>query len=932
LALKILHLEDDDDDAELVAQSLRRDAVECELTRADSRESFVQALASCRFDLILSDFRLPTYDGPSAMVDAQAVQPQTPFVFVSGTAGEDVVVECLKAGATDFVLKSHVSRLGQAVRRAMQEAEDRQARRLAEVTLADSLRFSQSVIDATPALVYVYEPREGQNLFINHEALHSLGYSSEQLRAMAPDLLGRLMHPDDVGAVRRAHAALIEGETGGEAREVEFRLRSAHGAWRWFRAREVAFQSGGTQGASQVLGAAQDVTSAKVAERRRAAQYAVTRILSEAPSWREAMPEVLDALRRHCEAVLAELWVVDGEAQVLRFECATYPDAALAELWQQASQDVAYARGVGLPGLVWDTGQSYWGAALVRDGLSAREVLLGEDARRGAVAVPVRSQGTTGVIILFGLDPAQGDITLLTLLEAIGSQIGEFRERKRVEERVRDQAELLEHARDAIVVTDLNHRVTYWNKGAERLYGYPAAEAIGREAGRLFSGRTDLEWREARRDVVAAGEWTGLVDQRSRDGRWMKIQSHWTLVRGPQGQPRSILIINTDVTEAKRFESELLRAQRLDSLGVLAGGIAHDLNNVLAPILMALDSLRRKATDERSRRMFQLLEASASRGADLVRQILAFARGVEGQRLLLEPPEILRDLEKMLRDALPTSIQLVLDVPGQLWSLRADPTQLHQVLLNLCVNGRDAMADGGVLGVSVVNIEVDAAFARMNPDARPGSYVMFKVSDTGAGIPPEVLDRIFEPFFTTKESGRGTGLGLSTSMTIVKGHQGFLRVVSELGRGSTFSVYLPAMRGEQARAVAVPRLLPHQGHGEVILVVDDEGAIREITKETLEASGYGVVTAADGAEAVGIGASRHDIAAVLMDISMPVMDGAAATRALLRINPQARVVAVSGHSAKETQVSSAGARWFLAKPYTAEQLLAKLREALDTPA
>jgi two-component system cell cycle sensor histidine kinase/response regulator CckA len=932
LALKILHLEDDDDDAELVAQSVRRDGLDCELVRADSRDSFIDALRRHRFDVILSDFRLPTYNGAAAMADAQQVQPQTPFVFVSGTAGEDVVVQCLQAGATDFVLKGQMARLGPAVRRALKEAEDRQARRMAEVTLADSLRFIQSIIDATPALVYVYDPGQGQNLFINHEALHSLGYSSDQLRAMGPDPLGRLMHPDDAEASRRTHAALLQEGPGGEAKEVEFRLRSARGAWRWFHAREVAFESGATRGAHQVLGAAQDVTAAKVAEMRRAAQYTVTRILADAASWREAMPAVLDALRRYCEAALAELWVVDEEAAVLRFECAAYPDPSLAEMWKQASQEVAYARGVGLPGLVWDTGQSYWGSALVRDGLSAREVLLGEDARRGAVAVPVRSQGTTGVIILFGLDPSMGDITLLTLLEAIGSQIGEFRERKRVEERVKEQAELLEHARDAIVVVDLNHRVTYWNKGAERLYGHGAADAMGRDAGRLFCGRTDIEWREARREVAASGEWTGLVDQRSRDGRWMKVQSHWTLVRDPAGQPRSILIINTDVTEAKRFESELLRAQRLDSLGVLAGGIAHDLNNVLAPILMALDSLRRKATDERSRRMFQLLEASASRGADLVRQILAFARGVEGQRLLLEPPEILRDLEKMLRDALPTSIQLVLEVPGQLWALRADPTQLHQVLLNLCVNGRDAMASGGVLGVSVANAEIDAAFARMNPDARPGSYVMFKVSDTGAGIPPDVLDRIFEPFFTTKESGRGTGLGLSTSMTIVKGHQGFVRVVSEVGRGSTFSVYLPATRAEQARALPVPRLLPHQGHGEVILVVDDEGAIREITKETLEASGYGVVTAADGAEAVGIGASRHDIAAVLMDIHMPVMDGAAATRALLRINPQTRVVAVSGYSARETQVSSAGARWFLAKPYTAEQLLAKLREALDTPA
>ena len=932
MALRILHLEDDENDAELVSAALRRDSVECEIDVVGTRDSFVSALAAKRFDVVLSDFKLPHWDGLRAMVEAQRLQPQTPFVFVSGTAGEEVVVECLKTGATDFVLKEQIARLGTAVRRALNEAQERQARLAAEATLADSLRFIQGIIDATPALVYVYDPRQGQNLFVNHEALRSLGYSTQELHEMAPDLLGRLMHPDDAEACRRAHAELLARGRDGAAVEVEFRLRSARGGWRWFHAREVAFESAAAPEILQVLGAAQDVTASKQAERRRAAQYAVTRILAEAHSWSDAVPLVLDALREHCEAALAELWVEDAEAGVLRFECASYPDPALLEMWQKASEQIAYARGVGLPGLVWDTGRSYWGAALVRDGLSAREGLLGEETHRGAAAVPVRSQGTTGVIILFGLDPNEGDVTLLTLLESIGGQIGEFRERKRVEAHVREQAELLEHARDAIVVVDLNHRITYWNRGAERLYGYPAAEAMGREAGRVFSLASEVDWREARQQVMAQGEWTGLVDQKRRDGQWMKVQSHWTLVRDGSGDSHSILIINTDVTEAKRFESELLRAQRLDSLGVLAGGIAHDLNNVLAPILMALDSLRRKATDERSRRMFQLLEASASRGADLVRQILAFARGVEGQRLLLEPQAVVGDLEKMLRDALPPSIQLVLDVSSQLWMLRADPTQLHQVLLNLCVNARDAMPEGGILGLSASNVEVDAAFARMNPEARPGSYVLFTVTDTGVGIPPEVLDRIFEPFFTTKESGRGTGLGLSTAMTIVKGHQGFVRVTSEPGRGSTFKVYLPATLAQSKRPVVVPRLLPHQGHGELILVVDDEGAIREITKETLEASGYGVVTASDGAEAVGIGASRPDIAAVLMDIQMPVMDGAAATRALLRINPTAKVVAVSGYAAREGAASGAGARWFLSKPYTAEQLLAKLREALDTPA
>jgi PAS domain S-box-containing protein len=248
-----------------------------------------------------------------------------------------------------------------------------------------------------------------------------------------------------------------------------------------------------------------------------------------------------------------------------------------------------------------------------------------------------------GVLVLLGVEPGD-DEHLLALLEGVGGQLGDVFERRRSEERVREQAALLDHAREAIVVTGLDRRVRFWNKGAERLYGHEASAARAQDAGQLF-GVSEAELAEAWERVRTAGEWTGLVEQRARGGGVLKVQHYWTLVHDGGGAPASILIMSADVTEQKRLESELLRAQRLDSLGVLAGGIAHDLNNVLAPILMALDALKKRATDERSQRMFQLLEASASRGADLVRQILGFARGSEGQRLLLEPRAIASEVE-----------------------------------------------------------------------------------------------------------------------------------------------------------------------------------------------------------------------------------------------------------------------------------------------
>jgi two-component system cell cycle sensor histidine kinase/response regulator CckA len=921
--LRILLLEDAIADADLVRRAVRQAGFEAEIRHVDSREGFVAALASGPFDLILSDFRLPDFNGLQALAEAQRLCPQTPFIVVSGTVGEDVVVDLLKAGVTDFVLKHQLARLGPAIHRAQRAIQERAALRQAEANLAGNMRITRSIIDATPALVYVYDRSLSRNLFVNDEA-RRLGYGAEQLRQMEPDLIGHLMHPDDVETTRRARQRLA-GLPRGEALELTFRLRRADGAWRWFRAREVRFAEEDAAVVEQVLGIAQDVTAAHRMESRRAAQFAVTRALSESLSWAEMVPRVLEAVRSTIDAQVVELWLQEEPGSPLRFAGAAHADAAALAAWHQASRDLTFAGREGVIGFVRETRRSHQGEA-PGEVLGGRMALMATNARPNMVAVPVRSGDTVhGVLVLLSLEPGD-DEHLLALLEGLGGQLGDFRERRRAEERVREQAALLDHAREAIVVTGLDHRVRFWNKGAEQLYGHEAAAARGQDAGRLF-GATEAELAEAWERVRSSGEWTGLVEHRGRSGGVLKVQHYWTLVRETAGAPPSVLIMSADVTEQKRLESELLRAQRLDSLGVLAGGIAHDLNNVLAPILMALDALKKRATDERSLRMFQLLEASASRGADLVRQILGFARGSEGQRLVLEPRAIAGEVEKMVREALPMSIEFTVAVPAGLWHVTADPTQLYQVLLNLCVNARDAMSAGGRLSISAENVEVDGGTVGA-AGARRGPYVMFRVSDTGSGIAPGVIDRIFEPFFTTKEEGRGTGLGLSTAMTIVKGHDGFLTVASELGRGSSFNVYLPATRAA-VPGVSVDKTaeLP-RGHGEVVLVADDEVSIREIAKEALEAFGYVPLLAVDGREAVDICAQRGEVAAVLMDVRMPVMDGPTAIRIIQRAQPAIKVIAVSGFTDRQQQALSAGACLFLAKPYTAAQLLTALRAAL----
>jgi PAS domain S-box-containing protein len=480
----------------------------------------------------------------------------------------------------------------------------------------------------------------------------------------------------------------------------------------------------------------------------------------------------------------------------------------------------------------------------------------------------------------------------------------------------------------------LDQRCTYWNKAAERLYGWENANVYGQNVEPLiFRDRAYFE--RAKSITLQKGEWHDKACIAHHGEQVLTVESRWTLVCDDAGKPRSLLIINTDVSEQKKIEAQFLRTQRLDSIGTLAGGIAHDLNNVLSPIMMSVEVLKGKLEDDQSRRMLTILESSARRGAEMVKQVLTFARGVEGERVLLQPRHLLRDVVKMVGETFPKTVQCRSKIAETLWPIMGDATQLHQVLVNLTVNARDAMPDGGALTISAENYVLETDIEHNGALILPGFYVLIRVTDTGTGIPSEVLEKVFDPFFTTKEPGKGTGLGLSTVLGIVKSHGGFVQIQTEVNKGTTFLIYLPAQEGMQTQtADNEPRDLP-SGNGELLLAVDDEAAVLTMTKETLEAFGYRVITARDGAEAIATyTAHRNEIKGVLTDMLMPHMDGPSTIRVLKRIDPLVRIIAASGLMDNEKVKDATGLEniAFLMKPFTADKLLTAVHKVLSEAA
>ena len=755
--MHLLHLEDSPTDAELIALLIRREWPACEIQHAATASEYRAALENGGFDLILSDYSLPGFDGLSALSMARAHFPETPFLFLSGTIGEERAVEALKRGANDYIIKDRPTRLIPAIRQAFALVIEGDRRRRTEAALRENEERFRQITENVVELIALLDLGAGR-IYANPSYRELLGEA-----AMEPGIDAFAeVHPDDRGRVRAAFSQVVRT---GATQRFEYRL--------------------------------------------------------------------------------------------------VLPDGSVREIESHAS------------------------------------VLRDSAARIVNVLLVSR------------------DVTA----------------RRETEARLREQASLLDRARDAIVATDLEHRIFYWNTSAERLYGWRAGEVFGQRLDTLGLGFDHTRFATARSQLLATGEWRGDFRLRTKAGETVLVESTWSLVMESDGRPRSILYIDTDVTERKKLETQLLRAQRMESIGTLAGGVAHDLNNVLTPILLSLELLGSKVTSEEDRRLIEKTTASATHGAALVQQLLAFARGAEAKRVRLEPEAALAELHPLIRQSLPASIDLSLTSNERPWPIQADATQFNQVLINLCINARDAMPQRGRIEIVTRNVTVDDALAGVNPGTNAGPFVRISVIDDGMGIEPAIIDKIFDPFYTTKAAGKGTGLGLSMVAGILKSHGGFVQVESEPGRGSTFHLYFPAIP-EPAPTVRHDPPAPARGEGEGILLIDDEPVVRDTLQLLLQRAGYRVFPAGDGQSGVKEFERRKDeVSLVITDMMLPDTVGTQLVKQLRQRRGNVPVIAISGMMESgdfDELLRMKPPVECLAKPLTPSTLLSAVRRGIPT--
>jgi two-component system, cell cycle sensor histidine kinase and response regulator CckA len=903
-ALRILLLEDQPADAELIVRELRKTGFEFVAKNVTTEKEFLAELPTYAPELILAEYSLAAYDGLSALAAAQQHCPETPFIFVSSSLGEEKAIETLHHGATDYVLKHHLVRLGPAMRRALREREEMRRREQAEKEQRESEERFSIIFNESPLGIALVD-LEGRPFLTNMACQKMMGRTAKELSQMR---FTDFTHPADCEKDLNLFRQLAAGERDNYKIEKRYYRKDGQLVWASLTVSLIREPSGQPKSALSIV---EDITE------RKAAEEALRQINAEL-LWKSAF------LEAQVNSSLDGIMVVNSEGKKI------LQNQRLNQLWKIP------------PGI----------ASEVDDRKQVQFVLQKVKNPEAFVAKVEYLYAHPNEVSRDEIELTDGTFLDRYSSPVVGKdgvhygRIWTFRnitERKRLEEALRESSQfnqqIVAGAQEGIVVYGPDLKYQVWNPFMEQMTGIPADQVVGRHPDDLFPFL-----RKA--GVVAsiqkalAGEPTSSIDlyfEGLPSGK-----SGWNSrtngpLRNAAGEIIGAIVIVHDVTERKALEVQLRQAQKMEAVGQLAGGVAHDFNNMLAVIrgnaeLLLMDEEQYPAGAREG--LKHVVEAS-ERAANLTRQLLVFSRK---QVLQLQPVllnEIIANLTKMLYRVLRENIDLQCHYAAPLSYIQADTGMIEQVILNLVVNARDAMPEGGQMRVATEQLTLDQAHARVNPEARAGEFVCLRVSDTGTGIAPEVLPRIFEPFFTTKDPGKGTGLGLATVYGLVKQHQGWIEVSSQVGEGSTFKVILPAI-ATPARPPTAAEAGPEVGGGtETILLVEDEHAVRMTTRRVLESKGYTVREAATAQEALELWQSHAgEIALLLSDIIMPgEMTGRELAEQLWAQRPGLKVVFMSGYSAevlgKGTDFIRRNRSYFLQKPSTSRAILETVRQCLD---
>jgi len=888
--LKVLIAEDNLDDAELLVRRLRQAGYEPNWTRVDTEADYLAALGPT-IDIVLSDYVMPQFNGLRALELLKKSFPETPFIVISGTIGEETAVAAMKLGATDYLLKDRLARLPQAIDHALEQGVRRAEQRHSAQALVESERRYREMFEHNAQPMWVYDRESLRFLAVNDAALHQYGYTREEFLAMTID---EIRPPEEVphlmANLAETAPMLPNDRVWLHRRKDGSQLHVA------ISSHDVPFD-----GRPGRLVMASDETARRQAEAELRASEERLRMVTENARVGLVM---LDTDRRY-----------------------TFANATYAEILDLPQTNLV--------------------------GRKVAEVLSG--LYEGQIA-PRLDRAFAGERVTYELfQPSAAQTRYYSVryepmhrhgrVELVVVVITEITERKAAEEALRSSEERFRQLADTI------DEVFWMTDPAkqEMLFVSRAYEKVwGRTCESLYAA--PLTWAEAIHPedrlrvlaVMKAKQASGDYDETYRivrpDGavRWIHDRAY--PVRDAAGAVFRVAGVAQDVTETKQLEAQFFRAQRLESIGTLASGIAHDLNNILAPIMMSAQMIRQTSNRAETEVILATVEGSAQRGAQLIRQLLTFGRGIEGEKRALALGTLITEMESIARQTFPRNISIAIKVQARLWPIFGDPTQIHQMLLNLCVNARDAMPDGGRLTLSAENVRLDEGAVAMRRGMKAGDYVMLSVIDTGTGMTAEVIDKIFDPFFTTKAEGKGTGLGLATVLGLVKSHQGFLTLTSEPGKGTVFLVYLPALLAPAVEVARGPEAAVPDGSGQLVLVVDDEAGIREALEVTLMRHGYRVLVAEDGERGLAVfSRAREKIELVVSDLDMPKLDGIEMLRRMREAKPGLRFIVSSGVSSgqvavsRKPQIRSLGVWAILAKPYAARELLVAVHQAVTAP-